>query len=178
MSSIPTPPRVVLCGPMGSGKSAVGRALARRWRVDLRDSDTEVESAAGMPISRIFAERGESTFREWERDTVTALLRRHAGVLALGGGAVLHPDSRAALTEYATQGGTVVFLDVSVEHAMRRVGGDRNRPLLAGADPAGRWSEILTERRPVYRQVATVELLTDDQSPAQVAAEIDRLLRS
>ncbi len=163
---------------MGSGKSAVGRALARRWRVELRDSDVEVERRTGRAISTIFTEDGESAFRELERDTVRELLVTHPGVLSLGGGAVLHPQTRQALADYTRDGGTVVFLDVSVEHAMRRVGGDRNRPLLAGDDPAGRWSAILAERRDVYQQVATVTLLTDAHTPAQVAARIDALLRA
>ncbi|MCV2396364.1 shikimate kinase [Actinotalea sp. M2MS4P-6] len=171
-------PLAVLCGPMGSGKSAVGGTLARRWGVRLRDTDHDVEAAAGCTIREVFAEHGEEGFRDLEHQALVRALAGHDGVLALGGGAVLRADSRAALAEYVARGGHVVFLDVDVDHAMERVGRDRSRPLLA-EDPRARWSALMAERRPVYLEVATDRVRTGGRSLGQVAAEIERrLLRS
>ena len=162
---------------MGSGKSAVGRALAKRLRVELRDTDTEIERAAGKTVAEIFAETGEPEFREREHAVLTELLRGHRGVLSLGGGAVLRAESRAALAEYVADGGVVVFLDVSPEHAMARVGRDQNRPLLAGDDPERRWTAIARERRPLYEEVATMRIDTDGRAPHEVATRIARAVK-
>lgn len=168
-------PLVVLCGPMGAGKTAMGTALARRWGVDLRDSDAEVVARAGMPIPEIFATKGEDAFRELERAAVVDALITHRGVLALGGGAVLHPATREALAAYRRSGGIVVFLDVSPEQAARRVGHGRGRPLL-GENPMERWLAILAERRSVYEEVSTLRVLTDAVTPGQGARRLERTL--
>jgi len=162
---------------MGSGKTTVGRALARLWSVGLRDTDADVEERAGAGIPEIFRTRGEDVFRRLEHEAVAAALAEHRGVLALGGGAVLHEDTRTDLAAYAAGGGVVVFLDVGVEHAALRVGLDASRPLLQG-DPRRRWTEIMAERRPTYESVATLRVVTDGRTAREVAREIERRLRS
>lgn len=171
-------PAVVLCGPMGSGKSAVGRRVARGLGRDLLDTDEAVERAAGRTIADIFAQDGEPAFRELERDAVLAALDSHDGVVSLGGGAVLHRDTQAALARYRADGGTVVFLDVSVRQAMLRIGGDRRRPLLHGQGETARqrWSRIAAERRELYEDVASEVLSTDRRTPAAIAREILALI--
>lgn len=169
-------PLVVLCGPMGSGKTTVGQSLARRWAVDLRDTDEDVEARAGVPIGEIFLHQGEPAFRQLEHEAVQTALAEHRGVLALGGGAVLREDTQAALATYAAAGGVIVFLDVSIEYAAPRVGLDESRPLLMG-DPRQRWLDIMRERREVYEGVATMRTLTDGMTATEVAREIERRLR-
>lgn len=169
-------PLIALCGPMGSGKTVVGRALARRWDTQFRDTDDDVVATAGRPIADIFLHEGEEVFRQLEHEAVARALTEHRGVLALGGGSVLREDTRALLAEYAAGGGVVVFLDVSIEYATPRVGLDSSRPLLMG-DPRQRWIDIMAERRLVYEAVATMRTLTDGSTPAEVAHEIERRLR-
>ncbi len=169
-------PLVVLCGPMGSGKTAIGRALCRRWDVPLRDTDVDVEEQAGTTIADIFLHRGEQAFRDLEHEVVAAALADHRGVLALGGGAPLRTDTQEHLAGYAAQGGTVVFLDVSIAFAAPRVGLDDSRPLLMG-DPRQRWLDLMRERRDVYEGVATMRVLTDGVTPAEGAREIERRMR-
>jgi shikimate kinase len=161
---------------MGSGKSSVGRALARRWQLTFRDTDDDVEAATGRTIAEIFADDGEDHFREIEHQAVLRALETHDGVLALGGGAVLHPATRSALGRYAAGGGIVVFLDVDEPVALRRVArGTQPRPLLT--DDPDRWRQVAEARRPVYEQVATLHVTTDDLTADEVAAEIERLLQ-
>lgn len=169
-------PLVVLCGPMGSGKTSVGQALARRWSVELRDTDEDVEERAGTDIPDIFLTRGEDAFRLLEHEAVVAALAEHRGILALGGGAVLREDTQAELAAYARGGGVVVFLDVSIQYAAPRVGLDDSRPLLMG-NPRQRWVEIMRERRETYESVATMRTLTDGMTAGEVAREIERRLR-
>lgn len=173
----PLGPRLVLCGPMGAGKTAVGAALARRWGLTVRDTDHDVVRAAGTSVAELFATHGEARFRELEHAALVAALAEHDGVLALGGGAVLRADSRAALAQYVARGGQVVFLDVDAEAALARVGRDPGRPLLAGEDPRERWTALMTERRDLYLEVATIRVRTGGRTVAQVAADVDRRLR-
>ena len=161
-----TRPRVVLVGPMGAGKSTVARILAADWRLEVRDTDADVESAEGRSISDIFVDDGEQYFRDLERTAVAAALREHDGVLALGGGAVLDPGTRAAL-----RGHRVVFLQVGLSDAVKRVGLGSARPLLLG-NVRAQIKALLDERLPVYREVATVTVDTDGRAPADVAREV------
>jgi shikimate kinase len=156
-------PRVVLVGPPGSGKTTVGRLLAQRWGVGFRDTDADVVEAAGMDVADIFIDQGEERFRELERDAVAAALTEHDGVLALGGGAVTQEATRGAL-----RGHTVVFLDVGLTDAVRRVGLNRDRPLLLG-NPRAQWKQLMDARRSLYEEVAVISVLTDDLSAADVA---------
>lgn len=169
-------PLVVLCGPMGSGKTSVGQALARRWGVQMRDTDDDIEARAGRTIPDIFLHEGEAAFRQLEHEVVAEALVEHRGVLALGGGAPLREDTQRELSEYAAVGGVVVFLDVSIEFAAPRVGLDESRPLLMG-NPRQKWLDIMAERRATYEKVATMRALTDGTTPGEAAREIERRLR-
>lgn len=161
-----TVPRVVLVGPMGAGKSTVAELLAERWGAPVRDTDADIETAEGREIAEIFVDDGEAYFRALEREAVAAALASHEGVLALGGGAVLDPATRDALA-----GHTVVFLNVGLSDAVRRVGLGVGRPLLLG-NVRSRVKALLDERLPVYRAVAVVTVDTDGRSPEDVAAEV------
>ena len=163
-------PKVVLVGPMGAGKSTIARLLAQSWGLDVRDTDVDVENAAGRSVSDIFVDSGEQAFRELERDAVARALKEHEGVLALGGGAVLDPDTRALLADH-----TVVFLRVGLSDAVKRVGLGTSRPLLLG-NVRGRIKALLDERTPIYEAVATLIVETDGRSPREVAREIEEAL--
>jgi shikimate kinase len=167
-----TGPRVVLVGPMGAGKTTVAELLAGRWATDVRDTDRDVEAAAGKEISEIFVDEGEQHFRVLERAAVAEALDVHRGVLALGGGAVLDPDTRAALREHR-----VVFLSVGLSDAARRVGLGVGRPLLLG-NVRARIKALLDERHPVYTEVATFTVDTDGRTPDEVATEVARLVEA
>ena len=153
-----TRPLVVLVGPMGSGKTAVGQAISARLGVPLRDTDADIVAAQGRPISDIFTTDGEPVFRALERAAVARALAEHSGVLSLGGGAVL-----AAETQQALQGHAVVLLTVTASTGVRRTGLDTGaRPMLAGVNPRATYRALLAARMPVYRQVAGFEVATDD----------------
>ena len=156
-------PRVVLIGPMGAGKSTVGRILAERWGVGLRDTDDDVEETEGRTISDIFVESGEEHFRALERDAVALALLEHDGVLAVGGGAVMADSTRTALA-----GHRVVFLRVGLADAAARVGLGTSRPLLLG-NVRGTMKALLEERAPVYESVSVAVVDTDGRTPEQVA---------
>jgi shikimate kinase len=158
-----TAPRVVLVGPMGAGKTTVGRLLAERWGVSFRDTDDDVEQAEGRPISDIFVEDGEGRFRALERAAVARAVAEHAGVLAVGGGAVMAEETRALL-----DGRRVVFLRVGLSDAAARVGLGASRPLLLG-NVRGTMKALLDERTPVYESVAVVVVDTDGRTPDEVA---------
>jgi shikimate kinase len=155
---------------MGAGKTTVADLLAARWGVPVRDTDRDVEAAAGKEISEIFVDDGEERFRALEHAAVTAALDDHPGVLALGGGAVLDERTRAALA-----GHRVVFLQVGLADAVKRVGLGVGRPLLLG-NVRSRIKALLDERLPVYRSVAEVTVDTDGRTPQDVADEVAGLV--
>jgi shikimate kinase len=161
-------PYCVLIGPPGAGKTTVGSILASRAGLALRDTDADVEQVAGKPIPAIFADDGEPAFRALEHQAVVAALAEHDGVLSLGGGAILDANTREALAAYVEGGGSVVFLDVTVDHAAARIGFDQSRPLLAG-DPRARWIELVAARRAIYEQVASIRVDTDGLSAEEVS---------
>ncbi|WP_104165185.1 shikimate kinase [Arthrobacter sp. SX1312] len=159
---------VVLVGPMAVGKSAVGRMLAERISARFIDTDRVIVERHGS-IARIFARRGEEAFRAIEADVVRTALTEDA-VVSLGGGAVLHPQTRELL-----QDTTVVFLDTDLAAVLPRIGADSGRPLLAGR-PAERWQELYDERRPVYAALATAVVDTRGLSVRAVTAAVLRAL--
>ncbi len=161
-------PVVVLVGPPGSGKTATAAALAKLLGTTSRDTDEDVEATTGSRVGDLFVEHGEEHFRSLERLAVAAALDEHDGVLAVGGGAVLDPDTRDRLV-----GHIVVFLDVGIKDAASRIGLNRDRPLLLG-NPRAQWIRLMEQRRPVYEEVASVTVGTDGLSPEQVADEIVR----
>ncbi|MCM2579464.1 shikimate kinase [Streptomyces meridianus] len=159
-------PVAVLVGPMGVGKSTVGRVLAERLGVGFRDTDEDIVRAAGKPVSDIFVDEGEPRFRELERQAVADAVAGHRGILALGGGAVMDDGTRALLA-----GLPVVFLDVGVGEAVKRVGLNAPRPLLA-VNPRQRWRELMEQRRPLYTEVARAVVTTDDRTPEEAAEAV------
>jgi len=162
-------PLVVLVGPPGSGKSTVGAVLAELLGVALHDTDAAIEAASGRTIADIFVESGEPVFRALERAEVARAVATEPGVLALGGGAVLDAGTREVLA-----GQTVVFLDVGIADASRRVGFDQSRPLLA-VNPRAAWVRLMNDRRPVYEAVSSHRVDTAGRTPEDVAAEVVRV---
>jgi len=162
---------IVVVGPPGSGKTTVGRVLAERLGVAFADADADIEAGQGRTISDIFAEDGEDAFRAIEERTIAATLADHDGVYALGGGAILSERTRARLREH-----TVVFLNVGMAEGVRRTGLSSARPLLAGVNPRATYKALLDARLPLYREVATCEVSTDERTPDDIAAEALRCI--
>lgn len=164
-------PLVVLAGPPGSGKSTVAQALSEILNVNARDTDADVERNAGKRISDIFVDDGEDAFRQLEVAAVATALTESDGIVALGGGAVMNPTTQANLESYREAGGLVVFLDVTLSFAAPRVGFNQARPLLLG-NPRAQWKILMDARRPTYKAVSNLEILTDNRLPQEIAQEI------
>jgi shikimate kinase len=159
-------PSVVVIGPPGSGKTTVGGLLAERLGVPFRDTDHDVEAVAGKAIGEIFVDDGEERFRELERAAVGDALASHEGVVAVGGGAVLDAGTQADLA-----GQRVVYLEVGLSDAVKRVGLASARPLLV-LNPRSQFRRLMEERRPIYERLATVKVVTDGRDPADIVDEI------
>ncbi len=160
-------PKAVLIGLPGSGKSTIGRRLAKAMGIALLDTDAEIERRTGRTIADIFAEDGEPGFRRLEEDVIREALRDHDGILSLGGGAVTTPGVREALA-----GHTVVYLEISASEGVRRTSGSTVRPLLAGPDRAEKYRELMGQRVPLYRRVATIRINTNRRNPGAVVRYI------
>ena len=163
---------VFLIGPMGSGKTAVGRYLARALGLPFHDSDAEIERRTGVDIPFIFEKEGEAGFRQREREAIDALTALPRIVLATGGGAVLLPENRRHLAER----GCVVYLKTSVAQQANRVRHGRNRPLLADGDTAARLGQLMDARAPLYGEIADITVPTDGRRVHSVAEHILREL--
>jgi shikimate kinase len=148
---------VFLIGPMGAGKTTIGRQLAQQLGLEFIDSDHEVERRAGADIPWIFDIEGEAGFRRRERAVIQDLCQRRGLVLATGGGAVLDADNRLELA----QNGLVVFLSASADRIFHRTSKNQTRPLLRADDPRARIEQLLSEREPLYREIADVVVDTD-----------------
>lgn len=159
---------VFLVGPMGSGKTAIGRQLARRLGYRFLDSDAEIEARTGVDIPFIFEKEGEAGFRERERRIIDELTRHPGVVLATGGGAVLAEENRRHLAAR----GCVVYLDTSVDQQVARTSRSTNRPLLFTDDPRTRLESLMAVRGPLYREVAAFAVGTDGRRVEAVVAEI------
>ncbi|MEO8309114.1 MAG: shikimate kinase [Pseudomonadota bacterium] len=156
---------IYLIGPMGTGKSAVGRHIGRLLGVSFYDSDAEIERRAGVDIPYIFDREGEARFRAREREALAALCQKEPIVLATGGGAVLAPESRKLLHET----GIVVYLQTSLAQQLHRVGKGRGRPLLRDANLPERLAQLRVVRDPLYQEIADVTMSTDNRRVARVA---------
>jgi shikimate kinase len=164
---------IFLIGPMGSGKTAVGKYLARVLDYPFLDSDHEIEQRTGADIPLIFEREGEAGFRHRERETIAELSSRQQIVLATGGGAVLDADTRRELQ----QRGWVVYLETSVAQQAERAGRTRHRPLLHGADPTQRLGELLQVREPLYLAIADLTVSTNRRRVPAVAEFIAQQYR-
>ncbi len=168
-----TPRRIYLIGPMGAGKTTIGRQLARTLGLDFLDSDREIERRSGVDIPTIFDFEGEEGFRLRERAMIDALTRRDDIVLATGGGVVLDPENRRDLVNR----GTVVYLDTSVDEQLRRTRHDRHRPLLQADDRRATLERLNAEREPLYREIADIVIGTDSSRRAATVERIVDALR-
>jgi len=160
-------PRAVLVGLPGAGKSTIGRRLAKALDVEMLDTDAAIEARTGRTIADIFATDGEPEFRRIEEEVIREALAEHSGVLSLGGGAVTTPGVREALA-----GHTVVFLEISAAEGVRRTSGSTARPLLAGSGRAEKFRELMTQRVPLYRRLATIRVNTNRRNPGAVVRYI------
>lgn len=167
-----TLPSIFLIGPMGAGKTTIGRRLAQTLRREFLDSDHEIEQRAGASIPFIFDMEGEVGFRAREKAMIAELTLRPSIILATGGGAILDPDNRRCLGRR----GFVVYLVASVDEQLRRTSLDTNRPLLHTADPKARLAHLFEQRDPLYREIADGVVLTEGRPIRQMLREILRLL--
>lgn len=163
---------IFLVGPMGSGKSTVGRALARRINFRFFDSDRVIEEKCGVDIPTIFEYEGEQGFRDREERTIDTLSNIPGIVLATGGGAVLREGNRDRLKAR----GCVILLQVDIKEQLRRVAFDANRPLLQTDDPESRLRALMQEREPIYNAIAHIKVTTDSRRMQSVVARILRQL--
>jgi len=159
---------VFLIGPMGAGKSTIGRLLAKELKYPFKDSDREIEERTGADIPWIFDVEGEEGFRQREEAMIAELVHEDGIVLATGGGVVMRPANRAALKA----GGLVVYLRTSVEQQLQRTAKDRQRPLLQTADPEAVLRDLMARRDPLYREIADLIIETDQRGPKVVVNAI------
>jgi shikimate kinase len=160
-------PKAVLMGMPGSGKSTIGRRLAKALDLTLLDTDAKIVETTGRTIADIFSNDGEPEFRRVEEQVVRAALAEHDGIISLGGGAITSPGVRDALA-----GHTVIFLEISAAEGIRRTTGGAIRPLLAGPDPAKKYRDLMSERVPLYRRAATMRVNTNRRNPGAVVRHI------
>jgi len=163
-------PVLVLVGPPGAGKSTVGRLVAKQLGLTFRDTDADIVAVTGKTVAEVFIDDGEEHFRALEKIAVAAALKRHGGVVSLGGGAVLDADTRALLKQHRT-----LLLQVDLSSASSRVGMNRDRPVLA-LNPRAQLKQLLDARMPLYLEVATDVVDTSNRSARQVADEVAALL--
>lgn len=164
---------IILIGPMGAGKSAIGRQLARRSGLHFFDTDEVIQQRTGVDIPLIFEIEGESGFRAREKQVLEALLEGEVAVIATGGGIILDEENRRRMN----RGGMVVFLETGIEWQVRRTHRTRQRPLLDTPDPQTRLEELYRTREPMYRECAHVTVNTDGRRVAEVTDEILQELR-
>ena len=160
--------RVFLVGPMGAGKTTIGKYLAQHLKLRFVDTDTEIEARTGADIPWIFDVEGEEGFRVREQQVVEEMTLWDGVVLATGGGVILRPENRRALAGR----GYVVYLYATVDEQVRRTRRDRRRPLLQNGDPEQILRDLMTERDPLYREIADHIIETDTCSPRTVAQRL------
>ena len=161
-------PRIILIGPMGSGKTTVGQRLAADLSLSFRDTDQMIESQSGRLISDIFIEDGEEEFRTIEKIILRTALLEDGTVLSLGGGACVSVDAQSALR---ASGAFVVYLKISLSQVASRVGFNQGRPLLMG-NPRAQWQSLMNERAPIYESIASYICEVDNKSVEEITSEI------
>ena len=161
-------PRLVLIGPMGAGKTTVGRSVAERLSCEFADTDALIEADQGKSVSEIFVEDGEPHFRLVEESIVIDALISESGVLSLGGGSVMNEEVQKALKSSTAK---KVFLDISLAAVSPRVGFDDARPLLM-VNPRQKWAELMSQRRPTYESLADLKIEVSEKSVSEITAEI------
>jgi len=159
---------IFLIGPMGAGKTTVGRQLAQKLALTFIDSDHEIENHTGVDIPLIFEKEGEEGFRKREMEIIDELTQQRNIVLATGGGAVIKEENRKHLINR----GLVIYLQADIKHLIRRTRKDRNRPLLQGPNPEKKLREIMQEREPLYRQTADYTINTGKHSVQAIINQI------
>ena len=162
------PPRLILIGPMGSGKTTIGQLLATNLNLTFRDTDQVIESETGKTVSEIFLDQGEDKFRALEKAVLRKELLTDETILALGGGAPISIDAQSALRAIASP---VIYFDISLASVAPRIGFNRDRPLLLH-NPRGQWETLMQERRPIYESIADIVIDVNAKSEEAIVAEI------
>lgn len=160
-------PRAIFIGPMGSGKSTIGKAVASALGLPFRDTDSIIEEREEMPVSQIFIDKGEDYFRTVEKKVLRDELLNDGSILALGGGAPISVDAQSALK---VSSAPVIYLDISLASVAPRIGFNRDRPLLLH-NPRGQWQTLMEVRRPIYESIANVVIDVNDKSQKQIVEE-------
>ena len=165
-------PRVILIGPMGSGKTTVGKLVAEKLQIPFRDTDQVIEETTGKSVSDIFLEDGEDEFRAIEKKVLKDELLADGAVLALGGGAPISVDAQSALRAIASP---VIYLDISLAAVAPRIGFNRDRPLLLH-NPRGQWQTLMEARRPIYESIADSVIDVNDKTEAEIVSLVLEVL--
>jgi shikimate kinase len=165
-------PRIILIGPMGSGKTTIGKSLAQKLSLEFRDTDSVIEQRAQKTVSQIFIEDGEDAFRAIENEVLKEELQGNDTVLALGGGAPVSVEAQSALQASESH---VVYLDISLANVAPRIGFNRDRPLLLN-NPRGQWQTLMEARRPIYESVADTVVDVNKRSQSEIVAQILEVL--
>jgi shikimate kinase len=160
-------PRAIFIGPMGSGKSTIGKAVASALGLPFRDTDSIIEEREEMPVSQIFIDKGEEYFRTVEKKVLRDELLNDGSILALGGGAPISVDAQSALK---VSSAPVIYLDISLASVAPRIGFNRDRPLLLH-NPRGQWQTLMEVRRPIYESIANVVIDVNGKSQKQIVEE-------
>ena len=167
------PPRVILIGPMGSGKTTIGQLIAQRLDIPFRDTDQVIEESSGRTVSDIFLEDGEDAFRLLEKSVLRDELLSDGTVLALGGGAPISIDAQSALRAIASP---VIYLDISLATVAPRIGFNRDRPLLLH-NPRGQWQTLMEARRPIYESIADTVIDVNTKTEIDIVDEILEVIK-
>ena len=167
------PPRVILIGPMGSGKTTIGQLVAAHLDITFRDTDHVIEERSGRTVADIFLEDGEDSFRLLEKAVLRDELLSDETVLALGGGAPISMDAQSALRAIASP---VIYLDISLATVAPRIGFNRDRPLLLH-NPRGQWQTLMEARRPIYESIADTVIDVNTKSESDIVSEILEVIK-
>lgn len=161
-------PRAIFIGPMGSGKSTIGKAVANALHLPFRDTDSIIEELEHLPVSQIFIDKGEEYFRAIEKKVLRDELLSDGSILALGGGAPISMDAQSALK---VSSAPVIYLDISLANVAPRIGFNRDRPLLLH-NPRGQWQTLMEVRRPIYESIANIVIDVNGKTQKKIVEEV------